>query len=116
MALENLSLDNVPVIIQGPSGTLLSGSSGSMTVSGWGEGHLYAPSGPSRSQGPITGNSRPSNLLSGDVYYSRSKPQYQSLASSDFVSVRSAGCRGDGSTDDVRKQSWLPSAARQTWL
>ncbi|KAI0129504.1 pectate lyase superfamily protein-domain-containing protein [Xylariales sp. AK1849] len=101
VVLENVSLQNVPVAVQGPSGTVLSGSSGSTTVTAWSEGHRYMPSGPQSAIGAITANSRPSALLSGSSYYQRSKPQYESLSASSFVSVRSAGARGDGAADDT---------------
>lgn len=111
MVLENIALSNVPIAVQGPSGTVLTGSTGSVTITGWGEGHSYTPSGPTQFQGTVTPNSRPSSLLSGSKYYTRSKPQYQSLSASDFLSVRTAGCRGDGTYDDVsfllRRQGML---------
>ncbi|KAF3026364.1 hypothetical protein E8E14_007598 [Neopestalotiopsis sp. 37M] len=51
----------------------------------------------------VTPNSRPSVLLgSGGNYYQRSKPQYETLAASSFVSVRAAGAKGDASADDSR--------------
>lgn len=44
VVLENISLQNVPVAVQGPSGTVLSG--GTTTITAWSEGHRYTPSGP----------------------------------------------------------------------
>ncbi|KAI1371077.1 glycoside hydrolase family 55 protein [Hypoxylon crocopeplum] len=108
--LENLNLQNVPVAVQGPSGTLLAG--GSTTIAGWGQGHQYTPDGPNTFQGSITPNTRPSSLLGDNGYYSRSKPQYESLAASDIVSARSSGAKGDASTDDTAAlQSAIDSAA-----
>ncbi|KAI4859463.1 glycoside hydrolase family 55 protein [Hypoxylon rubiginosum] len=109
--LENLNLNNVPVAVQGPSGTVLAG--GSTTIAAWGSGHQYAPSGPDTLQGTISANNRPASLLGdGGNYYARSKPQYEDLAASDIVSARSSGAKGDASTDDTASlQSAINSAA-----
>lgn len=112
LALENLALTNVPVAIQGPSGTVLSGSSGAVTITSWGNGNRYTPSGPQSFQGTINPYARPASLLSGGKYYTRSKPQYETLAASSFVSARSSGAKGDGSTDDTAAlQNAINSAA-----
>lgn len=99
LVMENIALSNVPVAVKGPSGTMLAG--GSTTIAAWSNGHRYTPSGPAQSSGPITPNSRPAALLSNGRYYTRSKPQYESLSASSFLSARSAGARGDGATDDT---------------
>jgi len=101
LVLENIDLRNVPVAVQGPSGTLLGGSSGSTTIPAWGTGNAYIPTGPRKISGPITPNPRPATLLSGSRYYTRSKPQYESEPRSSFLSVRSFGARGDAATDDT---------------
>ena len=95
LIIENLRLDNVPIAVQGPSGTVLAGSSSSTTIAAWGEGHQYTPDGPTAFQGPINGNARPASLVSGTAYYERSKPQYDQYPTSSFVSARSAGARGE---------------------
>src|SRR6202021_926074 len=75
---------------------------GSITIAGWGEGHKYTPTGgPVKFQGAFTPNSRPSSLLSGSNYYVRSKPQYNALPTPSFQSVRRAGAKGNGVTDDT---------------
>ncbi|EHK19381.1 glycoside hydrolase family 55 protein [Trichoderma virens Gv29-8] len=100
LIVENLSLNNVPVAIQSASGaTLLAG--GTTTIAAWGQGHQYVPGGPTTFQGSITPNSRPASLLSGSKYYTRSKPQYETLPVSSFRSVRSAGATGNAVTDDT---------------
>ncbi|KAI1654746.1 glycoside hydrolase family 55 protein [Daldinia decipiens] len=108
--LENLNLQNVPVAVQGPSGTLLEG--GSTTIQAWGQGHQYTPDGPNAFQATITPNNRPASLVVDNAYYSRSKPQYEKLAASDIVSARSSGAKGDSTTDDTAAlQSAINSAA-----
>lgn len=112
--LENIQLNNVPVAVQGPTGTVLSGSSGSTTVTAWGQGHQYTPSGPTTFQGPLTAAQRPSGLVgSGSTrYYTKSKPQYESLPATSFLSIRKAGATGYGSVDDTLAiQSALIQAA-----
>lgn len=114
LILENIALNNVPVAVQGPSGTVLAGSSGSTTISAWGQGHKYTPNGPASFQGTFNAPSRPSGLLASgsSKYYTKSKPQYESSPVSAFTSIRSAGAKGDGSTDDTSAiQSALNSAA-----
>jgi glucan 1,3-beta-glucosidase len=104
LILENIVLDNVPTAVKysGNGATVLAGSTGSMTIAGWGEGHKYTPTGgPVNFQGAFTPNSRPSSLLSGSKYYVRSKPQYNTLPTTSFKSVRSAGAKGNGVTDDT---------------
>ncbi|KAK5661924.1 hypothetical protein OQA88_10034 [Cercophora sp. LCS_1] len=99
LVLENIQLSNVPVAVQGPNGNLLNG--GTTTIAAWGNGHSYTPNGPREFSGPITPNPRPASLLVNGRYYTRSKPQYESLPASSFLSVRSFGVRGDAAADDT---------------
>lgn len=113
LILENIALDNVPVAVKGPSSTVLAGSSSTMTISAWGQGHKYTPSGPTNFQGTFTAPTRPSALLASgsSKYYTKTKPQYTASPTSSFVSIRNAGAKGDGSTDDTAAiQAALTSA------
>lgn len=102
LIIENVILNNVPTAIQLTGGsTVLTGTSGTTTIAGWGQGHKYTPSGPTQFEGPISPNCRPSSLLSGSNYYVQSKPQYNTLPVSSFQSARSAGAAGNGVTDDT---------------
>jgi glucan 1,3-beta-glucosidase len=108
--LENVQLTNVPTAVQDNGNTALTG--GSLTIAGWGQGHKYTPTGPTFFEGTITPNNRPGSLLSGGNYYTRSKPQYNDLDVSQFVSARTSGAKGDGNTDDTAAlQSAINSAA-----
>ncbi|KAL2065578.1 hypothetical protein VTL71DRAFT_3248 [Oculimacula yallundae] len=98
LIIDRVAITNVGTAVQGPSGTLLAG--GTATIA-WGQGHSYTPTGPLNYQGNITPFSRPSSLTRNGRYYARSKPQYQALPLSQFVSVRTAGAKGDGVTDDT---------------
>ena len=113
LILENVALQNVPVAVQGPAGTTaLAGTTGALTISAWGQGHSYTPNGPVVFEGPIAPNPRPASLVSGSGFYQQSKPQYQNVPVSQFLSTRSAGARGDGVTDDTAAlQSAISSAA-----
>ncbi|KAI0438962.1 glycoside hydrolase family 55 protein [Xylaria telfairii] len=99
LILENVQLSNVNTAVQGLSGSLLAG--GTKTIAAWGQGHQYVPNANRELNGDLTPNSRPASLTGSNGFYSRSKPQYQNLATSDFVSARSNGARGDGNTDDT---------------
>ncbi|KAL2846901.1 pectate lyase superfamily protein-domain-containing protein [Aspergillus pseudoustus] len=110
--LENISIDNVNVVVEGPSGTVLQGSAASQVIAGWGQGNQYTPDGPTRFAGEITPVSRPAGLLDGDRYFQRSKPQYEGFPASSFSSVRDGGATGDATTDDTNAlQTVINSAA-----
>ncbi|KAK3316431.1 pectate lyase superfamily protein-domain-containing protein [Apodospora peruviana] len=111
LVLENIVLNNVPVAVKGPSGTLLAGSPSSVTIAAWGNGHSYTPGGPTEFAGPIAPNPRPVALLADGKYYTHAKPQYENVPASSFVSVRAAGARGDAAADDTAiLQSVIDSA------
>lgn len=100
LIMENIVLSNVPVAVQQASGgTVLAG--GSLTIAAWGQGNEYTPTGPRTLSGSFTPNARPASLLSGSKYYTRSKPQYLTTPVTSFKSVRSAGAKGNGVTDDT---------------
>ncbi|GES59356.1 exo-beta-1,3-glucanase Exg0 [Aspergillus terreus] len=55
-----------------------------------------------RLQTVVPGGDKPKALLAGgDKIFERSKPLYEQYAASAFVSVKSAGAKGDGVTDDT---------------
>ena len=94
-------------------GTILAGGS---KVASWIQGHGYttgsdgtattcasaaATASSTNVQGPMTAPTKPANLLASDGrFFERTKPQYENIPSSSFVSVKSAGAKGDGKTDD----------------
>lgn len=102
LILENVATNNVPIIVQDSGRTALAGSSGRRVVRSWAQGHRYNPTGPTNLQGnTIAANPRPASLLGTNGFYQRSKPQYETLPTTSFVSVRSNGAVGDGKNDDT---------------
>lgn len=55
----------------------------------------------SRVQQQLTAPTLPASLMNGNAVFERSKPQYENEPVSSFVSVKSAGAKGDGVTDDT---------------
>lgn len=66
------------------------------------QGTVYTPNGPEFVfSGPNGWFPAPAILKEGNRYYTRSKPLYEDKPASMFVSARSFGAKGDGSTDDT---------------
>ena len=60
-----------------------------------------SPKSRARVQQVLTAPSKPASLLSGNKVFERSKPQYENVPVSSFISVKSQGAIGDGVTDDT---------------
>jgi len=103
LILENIDFSNVRVAVQGPNGTDLGGSQSTFNIPAWAQGHAYSPSSANFTEihGHVNPNLRPPALTSLGRYYTRAKPQYQDWPVSQVFSVRSAGAKGDGMTDDT---------------
>ncbi|KAL6702716.1 hypothetical protein ACN47E_000998 [Coniothyrium glycines] len=100
--LENVKLKNVGTAVLGLNGTYLAGSSSASIITAWADGHRYLPTGPTEARGPIVPSKRPAELIDqSGKYYERSKPQYESVPLSQFLSARDLGATGDGNTDDT---------------
>ncbi|CAF9937605.1 MAG: hypothetical protein HETSPECPRED_000586 [Heterodermia speciosa] len=118
-----LILDNVDftgsanAVVDQNGGTILAGGS---KIASWAQGHTYtsgadasagdltcassnAPAVSSANvQGALQAASKPASLLDGSgAFFQRSKPQYENIPASSFLSVKSAGAKGDGITDDT---------------
>lgn len=101
-------------IVSYTGATILAGGS---VVSSWAQGNAYTTGDDSSAstgtcasaaasassttiQAPLAAPTKPAALLDGSSVFERSKPQYESVPASSFVSVKSAGAKGDGVNDD----------------
>ncbi|KAF4994987.1 hypothetical protein FGRMN_5434 [Fusarium graminum] len=104
LAMENVKFQNVKNILVGPEGTDLIQSTQDPTGKGvFVMGH-YA-----NSRGTFAATTRypvpfprSQALLDGDIYYERSKPHYELVPSSSFISAKAKGAYGDASHDDTQ--------------
>ncbi|KZT57414.1 glycoside hydrolase family 55 protein [Calocera cornea HHB12733] len=102
IVLSNIQLNNVPVAVADPDGTVLAG--GTTTIQQWAQGNVYTGTSatPHYQQASLTPPYKPSSLLdSTGRIFGRSRPQYADYAVSQFQSVKSMGAKGDGVTDDT---------------
>ncbi|KAI9760809.1 MAG: hypothetical protein M4579_001439 [Chaenotheca gracillima] len=106
LIIDNTDFTGSAAAVGDTSGaTILAGNA---NIASWAQGNQYTTSGNSaavggsRIQETLTAPSKPAVLLDGSgKVFERSKPQYESVASSSFVSVKSKGAKGDGTTDDT---------------
>ncbi|KAI5926494.1 putative Exo-beta-1,3-glucanae [Camillea tinctor] len=104
LILENVALENVQVAVLGAKNTtLLSGATEPTIIEAWGQGHSYFTEDHEKTvfQGSMTPNQRPESLTVDSKFYTSSKPKYEDLPAFQFLSIRSAGAKGDGKTDDT---------------
>jgi glucan 1,3-beta-glucosidase len=94
-------------VADAPSGTVSSVSTSTDAIHGSGSGSGSSQCSArtvtkTRVQTALPAATKPASLLSsGGKVFERSKPLYESYASSSFLSVKANGAKGDGSTDDT---------------
>ena len=116
LVIDNCDFTGSTAAVVGNNGnTILAGGS---VVASWAQGNAYttgddgsangttcdsaAPSAVSTTvQGTLTAPTKPASLMDGTKIFERSKPQYETIPASSFISVKSAGAKGDGVTDDT---------------
>ena len=99
--LDNVLFDQTPIAIQSSTGqTILQGN---QLIQSWGQGHLYLSSSTTFNyhRGPLTPPNKPSILLDGNEYLQYSRNEYHQYSTDKFISVKSAGAKGDGVSDDT---------------
>jgi glucan 1,3-beta-glucosidase len=117
LILDNVDFTGSSVAVASAGGSTILG--GGSVVASWAQGNTYTPGRSpnsyvkARVQGAQPAPSKPAILLKGGAVFERSKPQYEELPVSSFVSVKSGGAKGDGVTDDTKAiQSILNQAKK----
>jgi len=101
--LDNVQLNDVTTGLIDSSGNNIIGG-GTQTITQWAQGNLWGGSttSPDYVQAAIINPpTKPSSLTSSGKIFTRSRPQYQEWAPSQFISVKSNGAHGNGVTDDT---------------
>ncbi|KAF8863809.1 glucan 1,3-beta-glucosidase [Acephala macrosclerotiorum] len=116
LIIDNVDFStNVPVAVSNAASkaTILAGNT---KVSSWMQGRTYNGANTGVAvQGAQTAPTKPASLLTstGNVF-ARSKPQYEGVSVSSFKSVKAAGAKGDGVTDDTAAIQALFNSAAAT--
>lgn len=100
--LDNIQLNNVPVLVydSGLAKTVATG--GTMTISQWAQGNIYTGNSGAHSyqQASTSSPEKPASLLDrSGRFFGRAQPQYENYASNQIVSVRANGAKGDGTAN-----------------
>jgi glucan 1,3-beta-glucosidase len=101
LIIDNVDFTGTPTAVQSYNGASM--LPGGKIVQNWVMGQTYTQSKATRNNGPVDPAMKPQGLLtSNGKIFERSKPQYETYPASSFVSVKSAGAKGDGVTDDTK--------------
>lgn len=110
LVIDNVDFSGSTNAVTDISGTrsILAGGS---KIASWAQGNAYTTgtsklvkrqSGQIPVQNPLTAAPKPANLLTtSGAIFERARPQYEHLPASSFLSVKAAGAKGDGVTDDT---------------
>lgn len=101
LVLDNVDFSGSKVAVQGAAGNVI--LAGGKKIDTWAQGNAMAAGAQQgRVQGDVNGApSKPEALLGENGWFERSKPQYETVPVSQFVSLKSKGAKGDGATDDT---------------
>ncbi|KAF2735693.1 pectin lyase-like protein [Polyplosphaeria fusca] len=102
LVLHNVDFGGSKVAIQDYTGKEI--LPGGKLVGAWAQGNaLAAGAQQGRVQGDISNAPPVPTTLQGDNgFFERAKPQYENVDASKFVSLKDAGAKGDGKTDDTK--------------
>lgn len=104
LVLNNIKLTNVPTAV-GVAGGAVVLNGGTTTIDHWVQGNVYTGSNLANRfvQSTMPGPTKAASLLdSSGRIFGRTHPQYADYAVDQFVSIRSLGAKGDGTTDDTQ--------------
>ncbi|KAF2124812.1 glycoside hydrolase family 55 protein [Dothidotthia symphoricarpi CBS 119687] len=101
LVLDNVDFTGSTTAVEGSGGNVI--LAGGSKVATWAQGNAMASgSEQSRIQGNVNdAPTKPESLLGDNGWFERSKPQYENIDVSKFVSLKSKGAVGDGATDDT---------------
>lgn len=102
LIIDNVDFSGSEVAVQDFAGNPI--LPGGKKVDAWAQGNALASGAQlGRVQGDITGApEKPASLLGDNGFFERSKPQYENVPVENFVSLKDAGAKGDGATDDTQ--------------
>ncbi|CAK7273397.1 hypothetical protein SEPCBS57363_005632, partial [Sporothrix epigloea] len=103
LVMDNVIFRQVNTAVLGPQGTVVAGNAtGTLVEQGFAYGNIYVPNGPNVYKSFSDAHfPELSDLKLGNKYLERSKPQYDNVPASSFLSARQFGAKGDGVTDDT---------------
>lgn len=101
LIIDNTDFINTAIAVQNPTtGTTI--LEGNKKVASFVQGRSYVGSNGEVVQAERPAPSKPAGLLDSNGHiFTRSKPQYENVPASKFVSVKSHGAQGDGIADDT---------------